>query len=106
MLPKNRRLSRLQFTDFLTTKPLQVYNRLGTFKYLPFGNKLSVVTSSKHEKRAISRNKIRRRIYTLFSTTNPPLSGILYVSKQGYTFPYDETKNLFLDLLARAQKNS
>jgi ribonuclease P protein component len=106
MLPSNRRLSRQQFTDFLETKPLQVYNRLGTFKYLSVGNKLSIVTSSKHEKKAVSRNKLRRRIYTIFSTTNPPLSGILYVSKQSYAFPYDETKNLFLDLLARAQKNS
>ena len=108
MLPSRARLSRRQFTEFLENKGfLTVFNQLGTFKYTQHtGTSFSVVTSSKHEKKAVLRNKLRRRIYATISITKPQVQGILYVSKQSYTFSYPQIKNLVHDLLAKAQKNT
>lgn len=106
MLPSKARFSRSQFSDFLANKGvLVVYNRLGTLKYLPSPfPQLSVVTSSKAEKRAVVRNTLRRRIYTTIGTQKPQIKGIVYVSKQSYGFTSTEVKTLTLDLLAKTQK--
>ena len=108
MLPSQERLSRSQFTDFLTNKGiLVVYNKLGTLKYLSSSTKaLSVVTSSKHQKKAVLRNKLRRRVYTLFGTKTLQIQGILYTAKTSYVLTYSEIKTLFNELLIKAQKST
>ncbi len=105
MLPKQNRLTRTHFLQTLANKGLNVvYNRLGTLKYLPGSTQIAVVTSSKAEKQAVSRNKLRRRIYSIIAAQKPQIQGIVYVSKQSYGFTYSEVKNLTLDLLARTQQ--
>lgn len=109
MLPSNQRFKRQEFTDFLLNKGIfVVFNRLGTLKYLPSpaSRRFAVVTSSKHEKKAVSRNKLRRRVYSLVKALPVPIEGVLYVSKQSYTLTYDEVKNLFNDLYTKAQKTT
>ncbi len=108
MLPSKERFSRSQFSEFLANKGIfVVFNRLGTLKYLPSkSTQLSVVTSSKTEKRAVARNKLRRRIYAVVFSEKPQIQGIVYVSKQSYGLSYPELKTLTLDLLAKAGKNS
>ena len=110
MLPSSSRLSRSLFITVSGSKELQtVFNRLGTLKYTKSPeNKAAIVISSKTEKRAVYRNKLRRRLYSAFgsyfkaSTTS--LYGILYVSKQSPTFSIDELKNLLHELLQKASK--
>jgi ribonuclease P protein component len=107
MLPKKNRYTRTEFDDFSSNSNTQTtYNKLGTLKYVLKGHKLAVVTSSKHEKRAVMRNRTRRRLYSRFATVTSPLSGILYVSKQSYGFDGAETKSLFDSLLLHAEKNT
>ena len=108
MLPSTKRFSRSKFQEFLISKGIfVVFNQLGTLKYIPSSSLMfSVVTSSKHEKSAVKRNTLRRRVYTTIGSINPAIKGILYVSKQSYGFPYPETVNLLNDLLAKAQKNT
>lgn len=104
MLPSNERLSRQKFQEILENKGLIiVFNKLGTLKYIPSElTRLSVVTSSKHEKRAVLRNKLRRRIYGLFKKT--PIQGVFYVSKGSYVFPYNEIKHLVNDIRTKSTK--
>ncbi len=101
MLPSKKRLTREQFNIVITSSTIKtVYNRLGTLKYLPTKGGISVVTSGKNEKSAVIRNKLRRRIYTLFAE-NTTLSGVLYVSKQSYRYSFEEIKSLYDDLFKK-----
>ncbi len=107
MLPKTERLSRAQFSEILTNKGfLTIYNRLGTLKYVPSSTKqaLSVVTSSKHEKKAVIRNKLRRRLYSLFGKEKRAITGIFYTAKGSYAFSYPEIQTLFNELLKKTTK--
>ncbi len=105
MLSKGKRFTREQFEAFLAQKGLQsAYNTLGTLKYTKGNPCLAVVTSSKHEKRAVLRNKLRRRVYTLSQQYPLSFSGILYASKQSYSFDYETTKRLFVELCTKASK--
>lgn len=108
MLSSAERLNREDFKKTLQNKDLQVvYNRIGTLKYVFKETKaFSVVTSSKHEKSAVKRNKIRRTMYVLFQKTNPLFRGILYTAKDSYGFSHSNLKELFYDLLAKVEKNS
>jgi ribonuclease P protein component len=107
MLSRIERFTRVQFEAFLLKKDQNVvYNQLGTLKYIPGDKRLSVVVSSKHEKRAVIRNKIRRRIYNIFKKTPINISGILYLSKQGYLMDYKKTEELFNELLRKIKKNT
>ena len=108
MLPSSERLSRAAFNEFLEIPGhITVYNRLGTFKFKKTPSfRISVVTSSKHEKRAVVRNTLRRRVYSRFSTLSCSMTGILYTSKQSYSFTFSEIKSLHEDLIAKAQKAS
>ncbi len=102
MLPRRSRLTREQFTALLSHKGLMTtYNQLGTLKYISGKGGFSVVTSGKHEKRAVARNAARRRIYRLLREHSPSLSGILYLSKQSYAFDPEKIKTLFYELLQK-----
>ena len=105
MLPSSQRLPRRQFEEFLTNKGLFViYNRLGTLKYVPGSTQLTVVTSSKAEKKAVLRNKLRRRIYTAFRISRPLIQGVLYVSKQSYTMTHSDVHTLLHELIGKATR--
>ena len=109
MLPSNERLTRAQCFSLLSnTNLLVVFNRLGTLKYLPSSTiGLSVITGSKQEKKAVARNKLRRRLYSIFSKQLVKnLTGMVYVSKHAYSMSFDELTTLFNDLLAKTQKTA
>ena len=110
MLPSKKRLSRSLFTTFLTSSGVKtVFNTLGTLKYRESSSpKVSVVISSKHEKRAVFRNKLRRHLYTLFRQDTGGFGGtreyILYTAKQAPKLEYDQIKVLFNELLKKTTK--
>jgi ribonuclease P protein component len=106
MLPSTERLTRLQFPLVLTHPSLKtVYNTLGTLKYvLAEHRKCAVIISSKHEKSAVTRNKLRRRIYT--QMTQFPGSAVFYASKQSYTMDYQQIERLWHELLTKVQKTT
>lgn len=117
MLPSQKRLSRNDFTLFLASKEIKtVFNQLGTLKYKKSpenkasatAGRASIVISSKHEKRAVYRNLLRRRLYTLFTAHFKVAIDhnqyVLYVSKQATSFKYSELKTLFYELLKKTTK--
>lgn len=86
MLPSQKRLPRKEFIEISkNTSTKSVFNSIGTLKYRPYTKgKASLVVSSKVEKRAVGRNKLKRRIYTLFKKyiDQKDIAYILYVSKE------------------------
>lgn len=110
MLPSQKRLSRSQFTQFLVSKDIKtVFNNIGTLKYQKsLTSQASIVISAKHEKRAVYRNKLRRRLYGIFheyfKTDNSPNQYILYISKHAPTLEYTELKNLLYELFKKITK--
>jgi len=108
MLPKAKRLKRTDFEVLLSNSNIKiVYNALGTLKYLPSSSKkISVVTSGKHEKSAVKRNKIRRRIYSLFSKQDINIFGVMYVSKNSFNFDFETIKKYFNELIFKTKKNT
>ncbi len=110
MLPSQKRLSRSEFTQFLASKDIKtVFNHLGTLKYQKsLISQASIVISSKHEKRAVYRNKLRRRLYSVFDAyfkdNVDQNQYILYISKQAPTFEYSQLKTLLYELLKKAAK--
>lgn len=107
MPPKQKRLSRALWTSLRAIKGSQsAFSPLGTLKYYPYPTPhFSVVVSSKHEKKAISRNSLKRRIYTLFSK-HPIEKGIFifFPSKQAYTLSYEALSQSFSDLFKKVTK--
>ena len=120
MLPSSQRLSRQQVTALLSNPDIQVvFNRLGTFKYLTQFNSgtlnnscITIVAGSKQQKKAVLRNKARRRLYSIFNLyqkeypTFSPINGIVYVSKYVYDMSYQEIKDTFYALLSKIKKNT
>lgn len=93
MLPKQNHLSRILWETLKKKQGSRsVFNTLGTLKYYPKDTThLAVVVSSKHEKKAVSRNKLKRRINTIFSKNYKTLKGVFIVfpSKQAYNLSYE-----------------
>lgn len=110
MLPSKKRLSRDLFTLFLSSKDIKtIFNNLGTLKYKKSNeNRASIIISSKNEKRAVYRNKLRRRLYSLFADyfkkSDHSNHYILYTSKQSINMSLEEIKNLFNELLKKITK--
>ncbi|MEK7227945.1 MAG: ribonuclease P protein component [Patescibacteria group bacterium] len=106
MLPSKKRLSRHEFTKFLAQGGSKtVFNSLGTLKFKEAEtNQVSVVISLKVEKRSVYRNKLRRRLYSIFAEyfrKDPETKHlILYVSKQAVNIKYQDLK-IQLDELFR-----
>lgn len=107
MPPKQKRLPRALWDSLRGIQGSQsAFSPYGTLKYYPYKMAhFSVVTSSKHEKRAINRNTLKRRIYSLF-TQKAPLSGIyiFFPSKQAYTLSYEALSESFKGLFAKVTK--
>jgi len=110
MLPSTQRLSRTQFTNLLESKDLKsVFNTLGTLKYQKsLTLQASIVISSKIERRAVYRNKLRRRLYSAFKTYSKEFSNggryILYISKKAPSMGAVELKNLLYELIQKTTK--
>lgn len=109
MLPSKKRLSRSGFVQFLVSPSKSVFNPLGTLKYKEDTTpKASIVISSKTEKRAVYRNKLRRQLYTIFNiyfkTSKDIKQYVLHVSKQAGSFKYEELQNLLNELLKKTTK--
>ncbi len=105
MLPKKDRFTRENFDLFLKQNPFSAFNTLGTLRFLPGAQQFTVVVSSKHAKRAIRRNKAKRRAYTIvaaFMKDKKPFTGILYLSKHAHTLSFTEFEGFLKELLVRA----
>ncbi len=111
MLPSNKRLSRLEFKSFLEKgSKSTVFNSSGTLKYLPAEIlKASVVISSKVEKRAVLRNKTKRRVYSILSLYEKDFGSIFgiyvfYISKNIKNQTFLELKQNIYDLIKKNTK--
>ena len=113
-MPTNARLTRAQCSTLLKTPSLRVvFNSLGTIKFIKnTDNKgISVIISSKLIKKAVIRNKMRRRLYTIFcnfykNKDIQPISGMIYVSRHSVLMSFEELERNFNDLLKKTQKNT
>ena len=107
MLPSKERLNKQYFTLLSKDKGvLTVFNTLGTLKYKQSLKKaFSIVISSKIAKKAVDRNKIKRRIYTLIRKDLKlnNFSGIIYISKNALGLNYEQTKELFFKLIEKVK---
>lgn len=112
-MPTNARLSRAQCSILLKIPSLQVvFNSLGTLKCTKGieSNGISIITGSKQQKKAVVRNKLRRRLFTIFcnfyKNSEKPLLCMLYVSKQSYMMSFEVLEKECNALLTKAQKNT
>lgn len=108
MLSSKERISTPLFKEISGNKgAVSVYNNLGTLKYVNGDTKkLSVVVGAKTEKRAVYRNKIKRRVYSIFSKIDIKIHGILYVSKKSATASFSEIKSWTNDLVEKIKRNT
>jgi ribonuclease P protein component len=71
---------------------------------------MAVVTSGKHQKSAVLRNKLRRRVYSIFGAVDKegtfPYKAVLYASKASYTFPYAAIEQDAKDLIAKIRRSA
>lgn len=110
MLPSKKRLSRPSFSSFLGSRDLKnTFNQLGTLKYKKSPeNQVSIVISSKVEKRAVYRNRLKRRIYNIFNdyfrSTQDSNQFVLYVSKQASLLDYENIKTSLNELFKKITK--
>lgn len=110
MLPSKKRLSRRSFDSFVASKDAKtVFNNLGTLKYKKADqNQASVVISSKNEKRAVYRNKLKRRIYNIFKEhfleNGDKNQYVLYTAKKASLFSYGELRVLLNELFKKITK--
>ncbi len=108
MIPAAERMNRASFKRFTESNPRSVYNKSGTFK---FGKSkkplLSIVVSSKHEKKAVIRNRTKRRFYRALSEVmkdQPSIQGVIFVSKLAYSFSYEEIRDFVFELFRKAHE--
>ncbi|KKS33180.1 MAG: hypothetical protein UU93_C0001G0011 [Candidatus Amesbacteria bacterium GW2011_GWA2_42_12] len=92
MLPKSHRLAR---KDFLQTKKLGKNIRLPWTSLLIFSNKLeinrwAVVTSTKLDKKAVVRNRLRRVIYNSVKILSGNHDVIIFPNKQAFKLSQPE----------------
>lgn len=102
MLSSRDRLTRTDWNTIKKTPVKQrVYSPFGTLQVFSFQGKqgCSVVCSKKHEKSAVKRGKLRKRLYSLI---RPHLKkGLVYVilpSKQAYTLDFKTLKRELYEL--------
>lgn len=105
MLSRQKHLSRVLWNTLKKTKGVKTtFNSLGTLKVYPKETLyFCVVVSSKHEKKAVKRNRLKRRLSSLFkekSTVSKDIF-IVFPSKKAYDLSYEETKELFSDLFSK-----
>ncbi len=98
MLPKKERISRTLWETYKKQKPYKTtQNQFGSLKYYKSNQiHVGVVVSGKHEKSAVLRNKLRRRVYGVA----PHINGVFmfYPKKEAYTLPFTHIKTLINEL--------
>lgn len=109
MLPSPQRLSRIEITTLRADPQAHVvFNRVGTFRFYKKNIEtkgFSVILSKKHQKKAVKRNTLRRRIYAIVSK-NPyflGFRGVLALSGQSYGYSYKELESSITELLQKTQ---
>ncbi len=110
MLPSNKRLDRNLFRSLSESRILSTtFNRIGTLKYLKTldNYRFSVVVSSKKEKSAVKRNKIKRRIYSLvrdyYKNNQNFVHAILFLSKDAYSMDFIDLNKHIYELLDKTK---
>lgn len=110
MLPSKKRLNRHLFEQFLSfPQKKTVFNNIGTLKYKNAEKpRFSVVISSKVEKRAVYRNLLKRRIYSVLSLfikeKDLNIEGVFYISKNAVTTSFKDLKEGVYELLQKTTK--
>ena len=102
MQKKVNYLTKHDFETLLKGSHRVVYNKAGTLKYTEGSGKISIVIGSKTEKRAVYRNKIKRRARTLFKAKKGVIDASFYPAKQVTLFEYKQYKEFFDELLKKA----
>ena len=103
MKKKKRYLNRDEVGTLLKGQFKTIYNKSGTLKYILGEDKLTVIISSKQEKRAVYRNKIKRRVRALFFKEKRGIWAIFYPAKSVFSLEYKEFEALFNDLIKKIQ---
>ncbi|HRH24804.1 MAG TPA: ribonuclease P protein component [Candidatus Paceibacterota bacterium] len=107
MLPSKKRLNRSLFEQLLSFPHKKtVFNNIGTLKYKKAENpRFSIVISSKVEKRAVYRNLLKRRIYSVLSLfikeNDSRIEGVFYISKNATNLNFPELKKSVYELLKK-----
>lgn len=104
----SRRFTRTELSQFLTkTQKKAIVNSLGTLKYRRTNKKpfFGVITSSAHQKKAVLRNRLKRRIRSIFSKKERTIDAVVYVAKKAYSFSYEEIQNFLEELIALTAKD-
>jgi ribonuclease P protein component len=104
MLPKKKRLTK---NDFIGLRPKKIVR--GAFFDIAFtpneSTKYACVIAKKQIKRAVDRNKVKRKIYTIISNLPNNKKGffIVYPKKTTCILPYTKMKDEFNQLFATLQ---
>ncbi len=107
MLPSKKRLNRQLFEQFLSfPQKKTVFNNVGTLKYKNAEEpRFSVVISSKVEKKAVFRNLLKRRIYSVLlpyiKESNPKIEGVFYISKNASNLSFNDLRKSIYELLKK-----
>jgi ribonuclease P protein component len=108
MLPKSQRIPRKDFAPLLKSRAF--YNSAHfTLRYAENGSKTGRATASvskKISKRAVVRNTVRRRIYSILAQKPLPSGLFLFIAKAGADkVKGEELKKEVLDLLKSAERS-
>lgn len=87
MLPKSKRLKTSDFKDFRGSRTLHSPHFILRLKEGSPPPRIAAVVSNAVAKKAVDRNRLRRRVYTLLRNHQPPLkAGLLTITaKKGAT---------------------
>lgn len=107
MLSASRRLSRIDFKQLESVPSRIIQGRLFSARVFSAPHKparFAVVTAGRVSSRAVDRNRIRRRVYTILSKSSVPASGALvfYAKPPAARSAPDAIQADILDLLGRA----
>ena len=94
-------IGRQELSTLLKGDLKTVFNASGTIKYKQGIGRIVVVVSSKQEKRAVYRNKIKRRARAIFISEKIPHDVVFYPSKKSLVMPYPEFKVHFHELIKK-----
>ena len=104
MIKKSERLSKKDFSGISNKKIIRgQYLDIGYL--LSSKTKCAVVVSKKISKKAVDRNKIKRRILAIFKDSKPKNNAfvIFYPKKETLYLPYEKLKLIILEMSAKIQ---
>ena len=107
MLKRSHKISRREFLSVSPARPF--HTDYFSIRAVPAENpRFSVVVSKKVARTAVSRNRLRRRVYAVLAEALPrmraPLRASIYAKKGAETLSYPDIKKEILFLLSRTGK--